>query len=73
MAACTCHLFDNSAALKGLVVLQAGLTLVGNVTLAAATWNLLRQQRRSDLRFATTATGPNPSGAQDAAPRPLQP
>ena len=45
MAACTWHLFDNSEALRGLVVLQAGLTLLGNASLALATWNLLRQQR----------------------------
>ena len=44
MAACTWHLFDNPAALRGLVVLQAGLTLLGNATLAWATWWLLRQQ-----------------------------
>ncbi len=47
MAACTWHLYDNPTSLQGLVVLQAGLTGVGNVTLAAATWNLLRQQRAS--------------------------
>ena len=45
MAACTWHLFDNSADLQGLVVLQAGLTTLGNGTLAVAAWNLLRQQR----------------------------
>jgi hypothetical protein len=45
MAACTWHFFDNSPELRGLVVLQAGLTLVGNGALAAAAWNLLRQQR----------------------------
>ncbi len=45
MAACTWHLFDNSAELKGLVVLQAGLTTAGNVALAVAAWNLLRRQR----------------------------
>jgi hypothetical protein len=45
MAACTWHLFDNSLELKGLVVLQAGLTTAGNATLALATWNLLRLQR----------------------------
>ena len=45
MAACTWHLFDNSAELKGLVVLQAALTTVGNVALAVAAWNLLRRQR----------------------------
>ena len=45
MAACTWHLFDNSAQLKGLVVLQAGLTTLGNIALAVAAWNLLRRQR----------------------------
>ncbi|MEI7664430.1 MAG: DUF2499 domain-containing protein [Synechococcaceae cyanobacterium ELA263] len=45
MAACTWHLFDNSAALKGLVVFQAALTAIGNTTMAIACWNLLRQQR----------------------------
>jgi hypothetical protein len=47
MAACTWHLFDNSEALKGLVVLQAGLTAIGNGAMALAAWNLLRQQRLS--------------------------
>ncbi|MEB3327358.1 MAG: DUF2499 domain-containing protein [Synechococcus sp.] len=47
MAACTWHLYDNSAELQGLVVLQAGLTTLGNAALALAAWNLLRQQRRS--------------------------
>jgi hypothetical protein len=46
MAACTWHLFDNSEALRGLVLLQAALTAVGNGALALAAWNLLRQQRR---------------------------
>jgi hypothetical protein len=42
MAACTWHLFDNAAALNGLVVLQAGTTLLGNGCLALAAWNLAR-------------------------------
>jgi len=46
MAACTWHLFDNSTALKGLVVFQAGLTALGNLALAGAAFNLLRLQRR---------------------------
>jgi hypothetical protein len=46
MAACTWHLFDNSTALKGLVVFQAGLTALGNLALAVAAFNLLRLQRR---------------------------
>ena len=44
MAACTWHLFDNSEALRGLVVLQAGFTLVGNSTLAIAALQLKRQE-----------------------------
>lgn len=47
MAVCTWHLYDNSAELRGLVVLQALLTLLGNVALAAAARNLVRQQRRA--------------------------
>ena len=46
LAVCTWHLFDNTAQLRGLVTLQAGLTLLGNLALAVAAWNLLRQQRR---------------------------
>jgi hypothetical protein len=49
MAACTWHLFDNTPALQGLVVFQAGLTALGNVALAAAAWNLLRLQRAGRL------------------------
>jgi hypothetical protein len=41
MAACTWHLFDNPDQLKGLVVLQAFTTMVGNGALAAAARNLL--------------------------------
>lgn len=43
MAACTWHFYDNPDALKGLVVLQAGCTALGNVCLAAAAWGLLRR------------------------------
>jgi hypothetical protein len=46
MAACTWHLFDNASELKGLVVFQAGTTLIGNVTLALAAWNLARHPGR---------------------------
>ena len=44
MAACTWHLFDNSEQLRGLVVLQAGCTALGNVCLAAAAWVLVRNE-----------------------------
>ena len=43
MAACTWHLFDNSEALRGLVLLQATLTLLGNVVLALAALQLKRR------------------------------
>ena len=46
MAACTWHLFDNANELKGLVVFQAATTLIGNVTLALAAWNLARHPGR---------------------------
>ena len=43
MAACTWHLFDNSEALRSLVLLQASLTLLGNVVLALAALQLKRR------------------------------
>ena len=43
MAACTWHLFDNSEALRGLVLLHASLTLLGNVVLALAALQLKRR------------------------------
>ena len=48
MAACTWHLFDNADELKGLVVLQAGTTLIGNGCLALAAWQLARQPASGD-------------------------
>ena len=44
MAAITWHIFDNSIELKGLVVLQAALTTIGNICLAFAAWNLVRSE-----------------------------
>lgn len=39
MCACTWHFFDNAPSLEWLVLLQAAMTLVGNMTLcAAAAW-----------------------------------
>ena len=70
MAACTWHLFDNSGDLKGLVVLQAGLTTAGNATLAIAAWNLLRRQTLhldvASMPEAAAAGGSPPSDAQPA-------
>jgi len=42
MAACTWHLYDNAESLRWLVTLQASTTLLGNITLACAAWNLQR-------------------------------
>ncbi len=47
MAACTWHLFDNTEALRGLVVFQAFTTLVGNIALAVAGWQLLPSPRQA--------------------------
>jgi Protein of unknown function (DUF2499) len=49
MAACTWHLFDNAAALNGLVMFQAATTLLGNACLALAAWNLARRPQPSPL------------------------
>ena len=46
MAAITWHIFDNSEQLKSLVVIQAGLTMVGNLILALSAWNLFRFQEQ---------------------------
>ncbi len=47
MAAITWHLYDNSEQLMGLVVIQAILTTIGNISLAAAAWNLLRIDKQN--------------------------
>ena len=44
MAAITWHIFDNALELKGLVVLQAALTTIGNICLAFAAWNLYKSE-----------------------------
>lgn len=46
MAAITWHIYDNVSSLKGLVVLQSGLTVIGNFCLAAAAWNLVKVRNR---------------------------
>ena len=45
MAACTWHLFDNSEVLRGLVLLQAATTALGNACLAGAAWHLWRSEQ----------------------------
>ena len=44
MAAITWHIFDNSLELKGLVVIQAALTTIGNICLAIAAWYLFKSE-----------------------------
>lgn len=69
MGACTWHLFDNSAALKGLVVLQAALTAAGNLAMALAVLALLRAQTSASRHAAADGTpalassGPDQSDA----------
>jgi hypothetical protein len=43
MCACTWHLFDNAAELEWLVTLQAAMTVVGNMTMCLAAWQISRQ------------------------------
>jgi chromate transport protein ChrA len=45
MCACTWHYFDNDPHLEWLVTVQATFTLIGNVTLWAAAWWLLRSSQ----------------------------
>lgn len=40
MCACTWHFFDNSSSLEWLVILQASMTVVGNVTVCIAAWGI---------------------------------
>tara|TARA_Y100001968_G_C19169512_1_gene624938 strand:- start:293 stop:592 length:300 start_codon:yes stop_codon:yes gene_type:complete len=47
MAAITWHIYDNSIELKGLVVLQAGLTVIGNTTMAIAAFNIFRVSKEA--------------------------
>ena len=44
MAAITWHIFDNSIDLKGLVVVQSALTMIGNTCLAIAAFNICKNQ-----------------------------
>ena len=44
MTAITWHIFDNTEELKGLVVIQAGLTVIGNTAMAIAAYNLSKNE-----------------------------
>lgn len=56
MCACTWHFFDNSVALGWLVLVQAAMTVVGNVTLCAAAWWIWRQSPSSSSANAQEGT-----------------
>tara|TARA_Y100001968_G_scaffold200330_1_gene183901 strand:+ start:695 stop:994 length:300 start_codon:yes stop_codon:yes gene_type:complete len=47
MAAITWHIYDNSIELKGLVVLQAALTVIGNTAMAIAAFNIFRVSKKA--------------------------
>ena len=42
---CTWHLFDNSPALEWLGMIQAAMTLLGNITLCWAAWRIWATSR----------------------------
>ena len=48
MAACTWHFYDNSDQLRGLVILQAAMTLLGNGFMALAAWLLLWSEQKPE-------------------------
>ena len=47
MCACTWHFFDNNPSLDWLVILQAGMTVVGNFTVCIAAWGIWRSSQQS--------------------------
>jgi hypothetical protein len=48
MCACTWHFFDNAKSLEWLVIVQASMTLVGNITLMAAGWWIWHTAKQSE-------------------------
>jgi hypothetical protein len=66
MAACTWHLFDNPAALQGLVVFQAATTLIGNGCLALAA--LLIARRASCGARGASGMPPSPATTSPIEP-----
>ncbi|MEM6612864.1 MAG: DUF2499 domain-containing protein [Cyanobacteria bacterium P01_C01_bin.72] len=47
MCACTWHFFDNLPSLDWLVILQAGMTVVGNFTVCIAAWAIWRSSQKN--------------------------
>ncbi len=46
MSAITWHIYDNQSSLYGLVTLQGLFTLIGNTTLALATYHIYKQSNQ---------------------------
>ncbi len=66
MCACTWHLFDNASDLEWLVTLQAGMTVVGNVTLCIGGWWVWR----SALPSRQAVPAPTPTQTTPLTPKP---
>ena len=66
MCACTWHLFDNPDGLRGLVVLQAGTTLLGNIALAAVAYVIWRQSRSPRQGPSSASAVPSASDTPSA-------
>ncbi|AFY69041.1 Protein of unknown function DUF2499 [Thalassoporum mexicanum PCC 7367] len=55
LCACTWHFFDNATSLEWLVILQAAMTLVGNIALAIAGYFIWRYAQQNQQNNAPTA------------------
>ena len=50
MCACTWHFFDNSPKLEWLVILQASMTVIGNITLCLAAWRIYSVSSQQQIK-----------------------
>eukprot|EP00957_Ditylum_brightwellii_P032335 2449429-Ditylum_brightwellii.AAC.1 len=74
IAACTYHFFYNSPTLQFLVEMQAGLTLLGNITVAIAAYRIAKSNgwTLSDLNpFPKSGTDPTGLVVEGMAAQPL--
>ena len=75
IAACTYHFFYNPSSLQFLVSTQAGLTLLGNITVAIAAYRIAVSNGwtlRELNPFSKTETSPEGLAIDEAAAMPLQ-
>ena len=75
IAACTYHFFYNPSSLQFLVSTQAGLTLLGNITVAIAAYRIAVSNGwtlRELNPFSKTETSPKGLAIDEAAAMPLQ-